>query len=152
MKTVIVISDTHRNLSAIEKLLPKMKENDYVFHLGDHDADILCYQKELGDKINSVKGNCDGGGDDLILEIENVKILLTHGDKYGVKSSKLKLLLRAKELGVNLVCYGHTHISEIENIDGITFVNPGCMNGFLTKTYGYLVLNDGKIISAIVDV
>ena len=46
MKTAIVISDTHRNFSALEKLLPKMLENDYVFHLGDNDGDILSYRKE----------------------------------------------------------------------------------------------------------
>ena len=152
MKKIIVVSDTHHNFSAIEKLLPKMLENDFVFHLGDNDSDMNYYRKEIGEKIYSVKGNCDGGGEDLILEIESVKILLTHGDKYGVKSSKFNLLLRAKELGANLVCYGHTHISEIEKIDGITFINPGCMNGFISKTYCYLVVDKGKIVAKIVEI
>ena len=149
MKTVLVLSDTHRNFSALEKLLPKMLENDYVFHLGDYQADILQY-RELGDKVYSVLGNCDGGGDDLVLEIEKVKILLTHGDRYGVKSSLYKLLLRAKEVGANVVFYGHTHVASVEKIDGITFVNPGCTYGYLDKSYCYAVFHKGSVTTKIV--
>ena len=152
MKTAIVVSDTHRNFSSLEKLLSKMQENDYVFHLGDHEYDILEYRKELKEKIHSVKGNCDGGGEDEILEIEGVKILLTHGDRYGVKQTMLKLLLRAKEVGVNAVFYGHTHIPEIEEIDGITFINPGCMTSYSENTYCYAVFHLGKVIAKIVKV
>jgi putative phosphoesterase len=152
MKTAIVLSDTHRNFSALEKLLPKMLENDFVFHLGDNEGDILSYKKELGAKIYSVKGNCDGGGEDYILEVEKVKILLTHGDRYGVKSSLYKLLLRAKELNVNAVFYGHTHLAQIEKIEGITFINPGCMTSYGQKSYCYAVFHDGKLTVKIVEV
>ena len=152
MKTAIVLSDTHRNFSALEKLLPKMLENDFVFHLGDNEGDILSYKKELGSKIYSVKGNCDGGGEDYVLEVENVKILLTHGDKYGVKSSLYKLLLRAKELNADAVFYGHTHAAQIEKIEGITFINPGCMTSYGQKSYCYAVFHDGKLTVKIVEV
>ena len=152
MKTVIAISDTHGNFSSLEKLLPKMQENDYVFHLGDHERDILSYSKELKNKIYSVKGNCDGGGEDLTLEIEGLKILLTHGDRYSVKRSNFNLLLRAKEVGANVVFYGHTHCELIEEIDGITFINPGCMTRWSESTYCYAVLHNGKITAKIVKV
>ena len=150
MKTIIILSDTHHNFSALEKLLPKMEENDYVFHLGDNESDIMQYRKELGSKIYSVAGNCDGGGEDLVLEVEGLKILLTHGDRYGVKNSLYKLLLRAKEIGANLVFYGHTHISMIEKIDGITFINPGCTTNYIENSYCYAVLHQGKITAKIV--
>lgn len=152
MKTAIVISDTHRNFSALEKLLPKMLENDYVIHLGDHESDVLSYRKELGAKIYSVKGNCDGGGEDFVFQIENVKILLTHGNEYGVKSSLYKLVLRAKELGVDVVFYGHTHIPQIEKVEGVTLINPGCMTSYGQKTYCYAVFHEGKLTAKIVDV
>ena len=152
MKTAIVVSDTHRNFSALEKLLPKMLENDYVFHLGDNDGDILSYRKELGDKIYSVKGNCDGGGADQIIEIEGVKILLTHGDKYNVKSSLYNLFLRAKELGVSVVFYGHTHVADIIKQEGITLINPGCMTTYGLKSYCYAVFHQGKLTAKIVDI
>lgn len=152
MKTVIAITDTHANFSALEKLLPKMIENDYVFHMGDHQRDILSYSSELKNKILSVKGNCDGGGEDLIVEIEGLKILLTHGDRYSVKRSNFNLLLRAKEVGANVVFYGHTHSALIEEIDGITFINPGCMTRWSDNTYCYAVLHNGKITAKIVRV
>lgn len=129
-----------------------MLENDFVFHLGDNENDILSYKKELGAKIYSVKGNCDGGGEDYILEVEKVKILITHGDKYGVKSSLYKLLLKAKELGVNAVFYGHTHCAQIDRIEGITFVNPGCVTSYGQKSYCYAVFHDGKLTVKIVEV
>ena len=109
-------------------------------------------REELGAKIYSVKGNCDGGGADQIIEIEGVKVLLTHGDKYGVKNCLLNLSFRAKELGVNAVFYGHTHIANIEVIDKITFINPGCMTSFGQKSYCYAVFHQGKLTAKIVDV
>jgi len=150
VKKIIIISDTHGNLSAMEKLLPIMKESDYVFHLGDFARDIKQFEREFDNKIFSVKGNCDGGGEDLLIEIDGVKMLLTHGDKYSVKWSLLKLKYKAKELGVRVVFYGHTHNADILDEDGIYFINPGCMNRFTDKSYCYAVLVDGKIVPSIV--
>lgn len=150
MKTVIVLSDTHGNISAMEKLLPIMSESDYVFHLGDYDRDVFAFKRELGDKIYSVKGNCDGGGEEIIVEIDGVKVMLTHGDRYGVKTSLYKLLLKAKELGVNAVFYGHTHEPRIDEIDSVTLINPGCATRYGEKTYCFVAIYDGKLTAKIV--
>ena len=152
MKKIVVLSDTHRNYAAIEKLLPIMLESDYVFHLGDHDLDIMRLHGKLQDKLYTVKGNCDGGGEDLILEVEDLKILLTHGDKYSVKNSNLNLLFRAKEIDVDVVFYGHTHNAVIEKEQGVTFINPGCMTKFSCNTYCYAVVHQGKITAKIVEI
>ncbi len=150
MKTFIILSDSHRNVSAIRKLDGIMREADYVIHLGDHDSDMRPYIATLGSKLITVKGNCDGGGADKILEVDGYKILLTHGDGYGVKRSLFELLLKAKEVGANAVFYGHTHNAKVEVIDGITFVNPGNMEDYIT--YCYAVLYSGKLVAKIVDV
>ena len=149
MIKAVIISDTHGNLGAIEKLLPIMKESDAVFHLGDFSSDIKPFSGEIK-KLYSVNGNCDGGGEDLIAEIGGLKILLTHGDRYGVKTSMLKLLLRAKEAKVQAVFYGHTHIPREKTVEGIKFINPGSMTRYGEKTYCYAVIDKGKIISKIV--
>lgn len=150
MKRIVILSDTHGNYAGIEKLLPIINENDFLFHLGDHDFDLKAFEREIKAKIYSVKGNCDGGGDDLLLEIDGVKILLTHGDRYGVKSSLYKLTLRAKELGVKAVFYGHTHVSNVEEIDGVVYFNPGSLSRYGESFYGYVVIYDGKIsVSAV---
>ena len=152
MKTFFIVSDTHGHTSHLEKLKGIMLESDFIIHLGDHASDMRPFERELYKKLYTVKGNCDGGGLDEILEVDGYKILLTHGDKYGVKSSLYKLLLRAKELGVNAVFYGHTHIAKIEEIDGITFINPGNMQSFIEKSYCYAVLHNGKLIAKTVSV
>lgn len=152
MKTFFIVSDTHGHTAPLEKLRHVMNESDYVIHLGDHASDMRPFERELYKKLYVVKGNCDGGGDDEIIESDCYKILLTHGDGYGVKSSLYKLLLKAKELKVNAVFYGHTHIAKIEEIDGIVFINPGNMQDFIDKTYCYAVLYNGKLTSKIVSV
>lgn len=150
MKTAVIISDTHKNFRALDKLLPIMLENDLVIHLGDHESDILSYRKELSNKIISVKGNCDGDGEERVLDIDGVRILIAHGDRYGVKSSLLNLSFRAKELGVKVVFYGHTHQMSEDIIDGITFINPGAMTAFGEKSYCYAIFHNGKVTTKLV--
>lgn len=152
MKTFFIVSDTHGHVAPLEKLKGIMQESDYIIHLGDYFSDMRPFEREFYKKLYAVKGNCDGGGADEILDVSGYKILLTHGDRYGVKSSLYKLLLRAKELGVNAVFYGHTHVAKIEEIDGITFINPGNMQSFIEKTYCYAVLYNGKLTAKIVPV
>lgn len=150
MKKILVLSDTHGNISALEKLVPIMKDSDYIFHLGDYYKDIKLF-KEFDNKIYSVKGNCDGGGSDIVLDIEGLKIMLTHGDKYGVKSGLTRLSLKAEEIGAKVVYYGHTHIAKIEEFNGVHFINPGCATLFANNSYCYSVIFNGKIVSKIVN-
>lgn len=152
MKTFFIVSDTHGHTAPLEKLKGIMLESDYVIHLGDHASDMRPFERESYKKLYSVKGNCDGGGQDELLIVDGYKILLTHGDRYGVKSTLYKLLLKAKELGVSAVFYGHTHIAKIEEIDGITFINPGNMQSFIEKSYCYAVLHNGVLTAKIVTV
>ncbi len=156
MKTIVVLSDTHGNKKAMSKISDIMLESDYVFHLGDYYRDFVDYAYVLKDKAFQVTGNCDyRSGDfgvEIVTEIEGVKILATHGDIYGVKRGREKLLKRAKEIDAKLVFYGHTHQAEIVETDGITFVNPGCLYEYSPqKSFAYVVINDGKITAVIND-
>ena len=152
MKKIVVISDTHRNKQALAKLADIMFESDYVFHLGDCYDDFMDYAYALKEKAFQVHGNCDWGSDtEIVTEIEGHKILATHGHEYGVKQTRDKLYRRAKELGCDLVFYGHTHIAEIETVKGITFINPGCMTPYSPKkSFAYVVIN-GERVTAIIN-
>lgn len=156
MKTIVVLSDTHGNKTDINKLADVMFENDYVFHLGDRFDDFVDYAYALKGKAFQVHGNCDWGTSpsdtEILTEIEGVKIFATHGHNYGVKQGRERLLARAKELGASLVFYGHTHIAEIYEKNGITLINPGCLTKYaVKKSFAYVVINDGKITAVIND-
>ena len=47
MKTIVVLSDTHRNKFALKKIANVIMENDYVFHLGDYYDDFVEYAYAL---------------------------------------------------------------------------------------------------------
>lgn len=151
MKTILVLSDTHGNISAMEKLKNIMRESDYIFHLGDYEKDISIF-REFSGKVVSVKGNCDGGGTDKVIEIEGIKFFLTHGDRYGVKNGLLNLKLKAQEIQADVVFYGHTHRANIELIDGIYFINSGNLISYYGKSYCYCVVYGGKITAKIVEI
>lgn len=153
MKKIVVISDTHRNKQALANLADIMFESDYVFHLGDCYDDFTDYAYALKEKAFQVHGNCDFGSDtEIVTEIEGHKILATHGHEYGVKQTRDKLYRRAKELGCDLVFYGHTHVAEIETVKGITFINPGCMTPYSpVKSFAYIVINGEKVTAIIND-
>ncbi len=152
MKKIVILSDTHGNLSAIYSVYDILLESDMVFHLGDHYDDMNELESVLGDKLYRVYGNCDFGRNpkEISVEVEGVKIFATHGDLYGVKRTATKLIERAKELGANAVFYGHTHCAEIKEIDGITLINPGSAERYSTnKSFCYCVISNGKITAVI---
>ncbi|MEA1975725.1 MAG: metallophosphoesterase [Bacillota bacterium] len=124
---ILIVSDSHGDketlLSVIEKENPEK-----VFFLGDYISDIYEIESLLNADICAVKGNTDvgvNGVEDIILNIYNQRILLTHGHKYNVNQTMYKLYLKARENFVDYVFFGHTHRYEdfIEN--GIRFINPG---------------------------
>lgn len=152
MNTITAFSDSH-NMPLPSRLIDVANESKYVFFLGDGLSslgDLLCHKGFYG-----VKGNCDAYpfDDEQIVEIDGVKILLTHGDKYHVKRDLTSLKFRAQELGCNLVFYGHTHFADITQSEGITFICPGSLLSPLSgaHSYAYVVLTDGKITAKIVN-
>ena len=145
MKTIFAFSDIHeRQLSPA--LLAIAQESDFVFFLGDGAARIGDLALHKG--FYGVAGNCDylPLPEETVVETEGLKILLTHGHRYGVKSDLLSLSLR--------VFYGHTHIPEVTERSGVTLVNPGSLSypAFGQPTYAYTCITDGRAFTKIVPV
>lgn len=125
---IAVISDTHRHLYSINQVTKKIQDTDVAIHLGDNAEDVEVIERNYKGKIISVRGNCDFGSftpAERLEEIAGKKIFMTHGHKYDVKNSLLKLKYRAKEVGADIVLFGHTHISTEIYEEGICFINPG---------------------------
>lgn len=154
MKTIVVISDTHGNRRVIDNLHGVLEESDYIIHLGDTSADGAYIKSKYPDKTYLVNGNCDPvklGENELVLQIENVKIFATHGHLYSAKHTLSKLAAKAKELNCEVVLYGHTHKADEREIDGVMLINPGTASKYSQKSYSYLVVNDRKTVCKIVE-
>ncbi len=154
MKTITVLSDTHGNRRAIDKLSVVLAESDYIIHLGDTSADGAYIRGIYGDKTRVLNGNCDPvklGEDEIILQVEGVKIFAAHGHMCSVKTTLSRLEDRAKQSGCAVALYGHTHCAEVSQRDAITLINPGTMSRFARNSYCYLVINGDKITHKIVE-
>ena len=154
MKKIVLISDSHNNTLGINKLLPIMDEADYVISLGDTINDQDTLEALYGDKLIAVKGNCDNNDLPLekIIDIDDVKLLLTHGHNYRVKTTLLEVIKRVHEIGANAVFFGHTHIAVIEDREGVKLINPGAMWNRGTMSYCYIVIVNGSIIARVVTI
>ena len=155
MKTMLILSDTHGNLSGVEELLPLIAENDYVVHLGDGGADMRKARSLYPEKVYACAGNCDFYSPlplDGEIEVEGIKIYFCHGHRYGVKHHLYALAEEAKRRGCDIALYGHTHIAQITEVDGVTLINPGSLHYSMGKggSYCYLVINKDKATSVLV--
>lgn len=126
MSKILIVSDSHGSAELLED----------IEKLHGHDADLMihCGDSELAEDdtaikgFKSVKGNCDFLGnfpDDDTHVINGVKILVTHGHLYSVKTTLRNLFYKAKELQADIVCFGHSHILGAEMVDDVLFINPG---------------------------
>ena len=150
MKTAVIISDTHGNIGGMESLDNLFSECDIIIHLGDTSADGAKIARKYPDKTYLVNGNCDPmpcGENELVIDLEGVKIFATHGHLYSVKSTLAKLVKRAKELNCTLALYGHTHKAREDEIDGVTLINPGTLSRYSRQSYSYLVVNGDKAVT-----
>ncbi len=147
MKTITVISDTHGNRADVRKLDGVFAESNYIIHLGDVSGDGAAIYSAYPEKTVVINGNCDPakfGEDEVVLEIEGIKIFATHGHLYSVKSGRARLAQRANELGCRIALYGHTHRADESELEGVTLINPGAMSRYFNKSYSYVVINGGK--------
>ncbi len=127
---LFIISDTHGNFALALKAYSEAEPIDIIVHLGDGFPDAELMRNILNTNITGVAGNCDPGSDaprELLWECEGKRILLTHGDAYGVKSGIERLKQRALEVRADLVLFGHSHIATQELYSDILFLNPGTM-------------------------
>lgn len=125
---VAVVSDTHRYSNELNDILKLIQNTDVLIHLGDNVEDAEKLKNGYLGKVINVKGNCDFTNkisSEALEDIDGLKVLITHGHKYNVKTGLLALRYRAKELGVDIVLFGHTHQALEIYEEGILYVNPG---------------------------
>ena len=147
----LIISDTHGSYTELCCILETEKEIKEVIFLGDGLADIQKAKLDYPDRnFTCVKGNCDlwdSVPSMNILTLDKYKVLITHGDGFDVKSSKLGLRRAAIGMGADIVLYGHTHRQYYEYLEGLYLFNPGSVKpeaatGYI-PSYGILDTSEG---------
>lgn len=154
---IAVVSDTHRNLYAINKVINKIKNADVLIHLGDNVEDVEKLKEGFEGEVYSVKGNCDFSSKipaSICEIIQGKKIFITHGHKYNVKFGMNSIIYKGMEEEADIVLYGHTHIAHMKNEEGIWFINPGSAGNprMARATIAIIDINEGNINPMIVEI
>lgn len=141
----LIISDSHGRANDVMDAVEQVKP-DIVFHLGDGANDLRGLGLLYPDiTLYQVGGNCDYSSNmELVRQVnmQGVRILMTHGHIFKVKQSIEKLVKEANGRNADVVLYGHTHVSYYEERDGLMIINPGSI-GYSGK-YGVLTIENGK--------
>ena len=125
---IIVVSDTHNSMEAMEKILEISKNSDVIIHLGDNIDDARYLEKNFNGSVYMVKGNCDYGKEgenEQLIELCGKKFFITHGDRYGVNYGLDKIYYKGLELNADFIMFGHTHKKVLIEEGGIYILNPG---------------------------
>ena len=127
---ILVISDTHGNSPLLLRAGERAEPIDAAIHLGDgnEDADLLSHILDI--EVIRVAGNCDQSSAaprELLWECGGKRLLLVHGDQYGVRNGISRLEQRGIDLVADAVLFGHTHLATIITLSGILFINPGTL-------------------------
>lgn len=152
----LVISDTHGNYPLAVQASDLAEPFDAVIHLGDGDDDVEILSRILEVKVIQVAGNCDLGSSaprELLLECEGKRLLLTHGDLYGIKKGVGRLEQRGIESKADAVLFGHTHYPTVADLSGMLFINPGTlMKSDRRTTYATLEVTPAGITARLHDI
>ncbi len=154
MKKIAVISDTHGFNEYVYDMLNMENNIDFLIHLGDNMEDYNIITSKLHG-INSlyIIGNHDMSWlepKEVLITVDGIKIYATHGDKANIKLGIDDLLKRGKELGCDIILYGHTHIQKCFKKDGIIVINPGSISqpreNDCLCSYTILTITDTEVI------
>ena len=121
-----LISDTHitpKMGKLPEKIFEIFDGVDLILHAGDITVREVLDDLSRIAPVTAVLGNNDKL--DLekyeLIEVEDKKILLVHGDKKDLHDFGLKY-------GADIVVSGHTHSPNHEIVNGMHLINPGSSN------------------------
>lgn len=150
MKKILVMSDTHGNKRNIARAVSQFSDIDCIIHLGDNVRDAEYVRRLAKKKVYSVKGNCDIAStkkSELIINMRGKKILALHGHRQGVKYSLLRLSLYARQKGVDIALFGHTHVPAERLYEGVYLYNPGSLGDPRGRkpTVGIISIDNGDI-------
>jgi hypothetical protein len=114
---IFVLADTHDKLPAnLEALAADVDE---IWHLGDVCApSVLQTIETFGPPVIVVRGNCDSNSDwPLTLNLK----------RNGIRLGLVHIPPDRRPENVDVILHGHTHVPRNEFVNGVRFLNPGCV-------------------------
>lgn len=137
----------------MRRCMEKMKPQA-VIHLGDFYEDAQALQEDYSHiSFHMVPGNCDRyrcpieAREMLCYPVGGVRMLMTHGHNYRVKTGIGALTAEARRLGAHAALYGHTHVADChQEEDGLWVLNPGTCGHFGGSAA--VIETDGEKITA----
>lgn len=170
--TLLVISDSHGRPDLIEEAILRVRPDGILF-AGDGLRDLTRVDLPAlagGCPLWAVAGNCDWLTSPLIINesvfepdteelvvVEDVRILLMHGHKYGVKGGLGQAVARAVQRDADLLIFGHTHIplelhlrpdgsrADFSVTKPLTLFNPGSL-GDRHASFGTVTVRGGQLL------
>ena len=149
MLKYMLLSDSHRASGWLSRAAEVYARGgfDGVIHLGDVHSDAKRFAQITGAAPLCVRGNCDlalcPAPAERVEVLGGVRFFLTHGDRYGVKSSLTHLSYRAEELACRAALFGHTHSAFCGYMGGALLLNPGALRD---GNFAEMTVEDGRII------
>lgn len=127
---ILVVSDSHGRNVYLEKVLETV-EPDMLIHLGDLEGSEIFIQNKVSCPVEMVSGNNDYFSDlerEKLITIGRYKILLTHGHRYRVHFGTETIKDWARQMGADIVMFGHTHMPLLDTSTDVTALNPGSIS------------------------
>ena len=145
---ILVLSDSHGNVENMARCV-ELTEPDVILHLGDCQRDAETLHRQFPSlPMQSVPGNCDWGAVDapeVLTEYGGVRILMMHGHTRNAKASTLSAVYAAREMGAQVLLFGHTHRPLVDYDGSLWVMNPGSVGRGFPCTYGIVTITAGKI-------
>lgn len=128
---VLVISDSHGKNDDVKNVIKQVGHIDMLIHLGDIERGPEYIASLVDCPVHMVSGNNDYNihvpYEDTFM-IDDFKVFITHGHRFYVNAGLTRLEEYAKENGIDVVMYGHTHVPYISIGDEYTILNPGSIS------------------------
>ncbi|MCD8187551.1 MAG: metallophosphoesterase [Ruminococcus sp.] len=158
---IIVMSDSHGNYAAVEKIVRRSIDADMFLHLGDGESDVdrvIARYPETASRFVHVRGNCDWNSlspSVYTMPLGGHKIYAVHGHLQGVKLTleHLKKIAAANEC--DIILFGHTHNRYMHYENGVYIMNPGSTSSphdGNKPSFGCIDITDAGVVTNITDI
>ena len=165
---LFIASDIHGDFDAASAVIERYRESgaerlvllgDLLYHGPRNDLPEAYAPKKVIELLNSyageilaVRGNCEAEVDQMVLEFpvladyafvetDGVRMILTHGHKYGKDTAGFV------RRGDVLLC-GHTHVSAAESFgDNNLYLNPGSVSIPKENTPRGYIIYENRVFS-----